>query len=199
MSVILPRNYKEISDELGEAYAKLRDAIFLDGPSYTDSAVENTMAISDSQDSVPDNTFRGSGEPDAGEGESEDPGDPGFSVWTNGDKFTAPEGSVAQDMGTPLFRLINTTATDSNARSVASGQFGTYLRSINSHVVNRIFGVSSINGFYQLYAYVGDDDPDLNLFDSDPGTPGVQADYFSADFCELSAQIGVTIDEEFCP
>lgn len=199
MSVILPRNYKEIADELGEAYAKLRDSIFEDGPDYTDSSLPNIMAISDSQDSVPDNTNRGSGEPDAGEGESEDPADTGYSIWLESGKVTAPEGTIAVDMGQPLSRLVTSTGTETNAKRVASGQFGGYLRSMNSHVVNRYFGVNSISGFYQLYAYVGDEDPDLNLFDSDPDTPGVQVDYFTADFCELSAQIGVTIEEPFCP
>ena len=197
MSVILPRQYKVIADELGEAYAKLRDAVFKDGPSYTDSSVENVLAISDAQDSVPDNTSRGSGAP--GTGESEDPADAAYSDWIASGKVTAPEGSVARDMGSPLFTLVNTTARETNAKRVASAQFGGYLRSLNSHIVARIFGVNSISGFYQLYAYVDDSDPDMNLFDSDSVTPGIQASYFSADFCELSDQIGVTIDEEYCP
>lgn len=218
MSVILPRRYKEIADELGSAYAKVRDSLFADGVDLSDSIVPNVLNVSTAQDANADDNYLGSGTPDDGvrteiDGgaptpavppgtESDDPNNANFSNWLNTSptKITAPEGSIAQDMGTPLFNLVNTTASEANAKSTSANLFATYLRAMNNHVVNRTFGVSNINGYYQTYAYISGQQ-DMSLFDSDPSTPGILdgPSYFSAEFCELSAQLGITIDATYCP
>jgi hypothetical protein len=197
MSVILPKKYRIIAENLGEGYAKLRDSLFQDGAGLPDSGLENILAISDEVASVDDSSYRGSDEPETGE--SDDPTSSDFSDWLSSGKVTAPHGSIARDLGSATFTLVNTTGSEANAKRVAAGYWGSYLRSLNSHILNRMHNdFSTINQYYATYAYIGDPDPDLNLFDTDEGTPGAQpAGYFSADFVELSSQIGVTIDEEF--
>ncbi len=203
MSVIYPRTYRLISEELGAAYAKVRNAIYTDGALFDNSALGDTQDIASLQLDNADDNYDGSKTPDS----LADllPSSAGFSVWTASAGFTAPEGSIAKDLGIPLFTLVNSTISETNAKAIAGRLFGTYLRALNSHVVTRTSGISTIGGYYQTYAFIADTSTDLNyedelnLFDSDPTSIGLGASpsYFTADFVELSAQIGVKIDSQF--
>lgn len=197
MSVIFPKQYRLIANELGEAYSLLRDSLFQDGAGYPNSGLENIMEISEVVYSVDDSSYRGSEEPEAGE--SDDPANADFSDWLSSGKVTAPQGSIGRDLGTTIFNLVNTTGSEANAKRVAAGVYGGTLRALNSHILNRMHNdFTTINDYYSTYAYIGDTDPDMNLFDTDEVTSGAQpGGYFSTEFVELSAQIGITIDAAF--
>lgn len=206
MSFILPRQYKQIADELGIMYAGIRDAIYADGATFASSALDNVQAISGIQDGVDDDNYDGSAAPDDGRldidgqpviqstpdnNESDDPSDTRFSNWQESSKFTAPQGSIAVDLGSPLSTLLNTTITNNNAKLVAAAQCSAYLTALNGHVVTRVFEVANISAFYQEYAFSPNSDPNLGLFDA------VSPTYFSQEFAELSGLLGTTIDSDY--
>lgn len=210
MSVIYPKTYRLIAEELASGYAKVRDAIWQDGVNYEDSALGDVLNISDYQTQNADDTLDGNKAPTVLA--DMDPSSDGYDAWIASTNFVAPEGSIGQDLGSALFTFANTTIKLSNARNTAARLFSPYLRALNQHVLRRTHGITSMNGYYQTYAYILDSDnavnseDNLNLFD-DPAMAGRQttetrdmatvSTYFSADFVELSAQIGVTIDDEF--
>jgi len=203
MSVLKPREYKLMSDEFGAAYAKLRDSLYQDGAGVADSGRYNIQNAQTIISTSIDDDYQGSDEPQDGSGrggypvspiiESDDSGDSLFSDWLGSGKITAPPGSIGRDLDTSIFNLLNSTLSESGAKTIASRQYGAILRTINLHIQNRMEGIATISAYYAAYGY----DPssgvsgDLSLFDD--GMSGL--DYFTADFAELSELIGNTIDE----
>jgi len=92
-----------------------------------------------------------------------------------------PAGSIAVDLGT-VYSAITTKFTVANAKVLATTYFSPALRSLNSHILNRADeGDHSTIGAYYTYN-------SATLF---------SGSYFSTDFEELSAQIGITIDTDW--
>lgn len=179
MSVISHAQYKQLADDLGTAYAALRDAYFEDGAGAGDSLFKKVKDTFDTNiAAADDSTIAGSGTPAAGE--SSDPLDANYSVWLAAGKNTAPPGSIGADLNTTWSNLINTTLTETQAKRTAANALAGVLRALNNHMVSRIYGISTIASYYSTYS--------SDLFS---GT------YFSAEFDELSGQLGVTISDDW--
>lgn len=173
MSFLLPATYKTIANKMGEAYQAVKDSI------YKAESVEGEVAYNRMQESHallvedPDNDIYD-----------------GRSSSTSGYPYD-PQGSIANDLGSLWFRTANNEFTESRAKSIASGLFAGSLRKLNTHMVNRT-GVTNIATFYSSYAYNASYSATFNLF-----AEGDTSSYFSQEFADLSAQIGVTIDSQY--
>ena len=190
MSIITPRTYKLLADDYGSAYAAIRDAIFQDGAGYASSAYGVMQAALARLSGTDDTDTQGCGAAEVGEGESETPTDAGYSEWTIGVRYTAPPGSIASDLGTKFYTFANSTLGEAQAKRTAASTFSASLRTLNSHIVNRLYGYSSISSFYTSYASIAGNQEN-SLFDDAVGTP--YQNYFTTDFQELSGLVGTTI------
>lgn len=220
MSVILPYQYKSLADKLGAIYAKIRDSVY----DESDSTCAYRVAQSTLSEASDPPTYSAGGinaESDyttwgctaAGSGESEDPNNDNYSSWiSNTTKYTAPPGSIGKDLGDFWFKFVNTTFNDEAAKRLATAQVGDALKKLNSHVVSRMSQgpgestISNIGQYYSQYAFVSDatatglgmSASQLSLFDlGDEAGLDASPTYFSQDFAELSARIGVTINSQY--
>lgn len=135
MSFILPATYKQIADNLGQAYALVRDAIN-DETAGTNSY--NLMQTS--LDLVVD------------EDDSE--------VLVS--QAQDPAGSIANDLGTTWFRAANSDFSADTAKRTAANLFAASLRRLNTHSINRT-GVQNIGSYFSTYAYISGNS-DYSLF-----------------------------------
>lgn len=202
MSVIYPSQYKTIADRLGEAYALVRDSIFKDGSGSSDTAYSKIKAAAEVvSDSGEDETIRGCGAPISGE--STDSTDVNYSIFISGIRYTAPPSSISNDLGTSWYSVLNTKLNETNAKKTAANLFSTALRKLNTHIVTRMYGYSTINNYYASYAFVSDAVHvsqglglgTLSLFDA-AGAPSDDI-YFTADFAELSTYAGNTVTSSY--
>lgn len=210
MSVILPYQYKFIADRLGEMYAKIRDSYFKEADATTCYSIAQDILTAPSNSPVydegginaePDTTTYGCLEP--GTGESADPNNADYSVWiSSASHYSAPPYSVSKDLGTFFYDFANSTFTEAKAKQVASNAIGGALKKLNSHIILRMSGITTMAQYYSTYAYRTDEasyalsESQLSLFDYG-GDAALSAVYFSQDFAELSAQNGVTIDSQY--
>lgn len=136
MSFILPATYKQIADNLGQAYALIRDAI-------NDGTVGSNSynLLQTSLDLVVD----------------EDDSEVLVAIATD------PAGSISNDLGSTWFRTANTDFSESQAKKIAANLFSSALRRLNSHSFQRT-GVSNIASYYSTYAYASNSNADYNLF-----------------------------------
>lgn len=193
MSVILPYQYKYIAEKLADAYAKVRDSLYKSSGESVYSIAQETL--------VEDANVTGS----AGGVESADDTTIWGSTATSGTNYTAPPGSIAKDIGSSWYDFANSNFTETQAKSYASGLIGPSLKKLNSHIVKRMAGISTIASYYSTYAYTSDADHtaagmdptkgELSLFDY--GGEPYSWNYFSEEFVELSDQIGITISTQW--
>jgi len=147
MSVILPYQYKYISDKLGEMYAKIRDSIYKEGDATAayNVAQQTLSQVSDAPeysiggiDAEPDYTTWGCAPADTTT-ESESSSDSEYSDWIeNTTKYSAPPASIGNDLKTFWYTFANTNFNNENAKVLATAQVGNALRRLNKHVVNRM-------------------------------------------------------------
>lgn len=179
MSIVNTTQYKAIADLLGTAYGLLRDAYFQDGAGASNAAYKNVKDAFDTYiAAADDSTIFGSGA--AGVGESTDPTNSNYSAWIASGKQTAPPGSIGSDLNSTWSSLINTSLSLTQAKKKASSALSSALNSLNSHIIKRTYGISTISTYYSTYS--------SELFVSS---------YFSADFAELSSELGKTIDSQW--
>lgn len=194
MSVLKPRDYKLITDELGEIYKKVRNSLFQDGDLVpSDSGRFNIDTIIGITTAADDTTYEGSREP--GTGESVDPLSPNFDDYLEGGDVVAPPNSIGNDLDGVFFRSLNQNFTSSAARSRAASQISTEFRAINGHALNRTDGITTITAYYDAYGFTQTPSGDQAMFDDGMGG----FDYFTADFIELSTELGTAIDAQGNP
>lgn len=170
MSYIKASTYRQISEKLGDAFAKVRDAI-----RHADSTDDAYTLIQDSLVLI-----------------TEFPDDD-----VNVSATLDPKGSVMGDLGTPWYTAANTGLTSDKASSVAAGLFSSAINKLNKHVRSRTYktGTTVINKnileWYDSYAIVSGSADD-SLFSAD-GTTIEESYYFSDNFVDLSSELSVTI------
>jgi hypothetical protein len=177
MSFIYPQNYTQICNDLGAAYALVKQSIYNVNSTYHGGATpvyDSNVYYEEAYDVTLTN-------------------DNDFSR-TSSD----PIGSISNDLGTTWFNISNNNFTETNAKTTAAGLFASALQSLNLHVVRRT-GVSNISTFYSTYAYSstwsGVDPADYRKYDL-----FMEADtssYFTQAFAELSSTLGNTINSSY--
>lgn len=195
MSIITPKVYKLIAEDLANAYVRVRNSIFQDGVSLSSSSFGDLTDAQTQIVSVSDNDYNGCGAP--GAGESADPTNANFSVWQATTKYTAPTGSISADLGKSVESTLK-TLREAQAKKKAAGMFSSILNDLNKHVVSRTYNVTTLASYYDTYAFTSGNE-DLSLFWNGGSTPPLgDSSYFSADFIELTNQItGTTIDSDY--
>ena len=214
MSYIKPKAYYQIAEKMAEAYARIRDALNDGLDVYTDTEIANGDATSTythptvnegakANDFLINITKHVVQEPD-------DDSDEASNI--PHDATRDPIGSIASDLGS-TFKTLGQSLTETKAKIIAASYFTSALRALNTHVLARtplppaissppqggITTLRTINEYYQAY----DDDPrafpdlagyEMSLFTfTSGGDYFSDATYFSDNFVELSAQIGITI------
>lgn len=135
MSFVLPATYKLVADNLGQAYAAIRDAIYdTNGDTvYNEMNASLKLLV-------------------------EDPDDQVYIA-----QATDPAGSIARDISSAWFTAGNTSFTAAQAKSYAASLLSGAFKSLNNHSVNRT-GVSNIGTYYSTYAYSASRANTFNLF-----------------------------------
>lgn len=164
MSFVLPSTYKSVADSLGAAYAAVRDAIH--DPDTGETVYDN---VQDSYGLIVD--------------------DPDNAVLIS--SSTDPIGSIANDLGSKWFTVVNNNFSEARAKSTAASLLSALLSALNKHVVRRT-GVSNIGSYYSTYSYSASRSSDYNLF-----IQGDTSSYFTTEFQELSEQLNITINDQF--
>jgi hypothetical protein len=176
MSFITPKEYKEISESLGEAFAQIRDSIN-DSINSSDAyaKVQETLAIV--ADSV-DNDSRVSSSID-------------------------PVGSIMSDLGQIWQRTANNDFVESRATSISANLFGGMVRRLNDHVKNRTLDPSTgvrhrtIQEWFGTYAFTGTENYSLFWNDGSAPNSGDYDSYFSQNFEDLCAALNIAIPSEY--
>jgi len=207
MSYIKPKEYFLIAEKMAEAYSRIRECLN-DGSAAEDTSVDeadpsstpSTVNINDFLINLVKHVVQ---EPDDNSDEASN---------VPHDATRDPVGSIAADLGS-TFKTLGQTLTVAQSKAIAASYFTTALRALNTHVLARtplppaissppqggITTLRTINEYYQAY----DDDPrafpdlagyEMSLFTfTSGGDYFSDATYFSDNFVELSAQIGITI------
>lgn len=218
MSYIKPKQYYQIAEQMAEAYSRIRDVLNdasaleeIDHSTWTDDTFANDLA--DYSAGANANDFAVNIVQQLVE-EPDDNSDVDTSVIH--DVTRDPVGSIASDLGR-TFATFGQTFTEAEAKSLAGAFFTSALRALNSHVVSRTplpptvsqppqgggTTMRNINEYYGAYdddprSYPDADDEPMSLFTwAGGGDYFGSATYFSDNFVELSAQAGVTINDEF--
>lgn len=182
MSVILPKHYKVLAEELAKSYVEIRDAIYRGESGDVYSIIHETLV--DSEYGIAEGSLSSDVTLDGS-----DPDPEATSV-------SAPPGSIGSDLGSFWFSFANSNFSEERAKSYAASLVGEALRRLNSHIVSRMNNVNSVASYYSSYAYGSGGDGDLDHLDLFYDGSGGW-DYFTTDFAELSSRIGVTISEDY--
>ena len=170
MSYIFPKDYKTIVENLALAYASIRDGIYA-GTALTtpaNNAFTKAQAGLDVVLNADDNN-------------------------TSSTPTVDPDGSIGYDLSSTWFAFAHTTVNEAKAKSVASSLFASAIKKLNDHCYKRT-GQTNYNAWLSTYAYNAGN-ANLTLFGD--GMTDPLSSYFSADFVELSGQIGVVIPTQF--
>jgi hypothetical protein len=169
MSFISPRNYRQIANRLGAAYAALRDEL------YSSTASDDT--INNKTESIAKKILSIS--------EANDDG-------LTHDNSVDPVGSIANDLGTAIYNF-DQKFTSNNAKDSAAQYFGQFLASLNSHVIKRTTtGVASIADYFNKYK-----NPngvlDMCFYTGSSANASDTNYYFSQDFQELCNRLNIQL------
>lgn len=184
MSYITPTKYWEISEELGKAYASLRDS--LNDTTLADASEKTTEAGGSSATAYAYAKY-------VAEliTESTDDNDDGLTH----DLSIDPPASIANDLGTEALTFGSKFA-DTAAKNLAASQFSSTIQKLNAHVVKRTKSataetVNNISQYFDAFRLVSGS-AEMSLHSND----GVSVDtnyYFSQDFDELCDELNIDL------
>lgn len=176
MSFITPTEYQEISEKLGDAFSKIRNAINdPDGTADAKNDIEDALVfITDSTDN------------DSRVSETID-----------------PIGSIMGDLGSTWSSTVANNFSTTRASSIAAGLFSSAFRKLNNHVKDRTLDQEldppakhrTIQSWYDTYGFI-EGDAENSLFSSDGSTIDNSL-YFSQEFVDLSSALNVTIPNQY--
>lgn len=182
MSFVTPQEYKQISNDLGDAFATIRDAINNSGSGDAYADVQTALVIV--ADSV-DNDVRIS-------------------------QTIDPKGAIMNDLGTTWQNDANNKFTRTQASNTAANFFSSMLRKLNDHVKNRTLDPDTgakhqtVQDWFNTYAFTtgneayslfwnGGTAPDGTAPDGSGGTGA----YFSQNFEDLCTALNITIPNAY--
>ena len=175
MSFITPQLYKQLSDNLGDAYAALRDVYNDNSTNVGTSYGEMIAVVNATVEAFDDNISN-----------------PSY-VNSVSDTTKDPEGSIAGDVGKTMNNL-SSTFLYSQAQALAAAQFVSTLSGFNTHVIRRTNdSVRTIASYIDTYAVDdGNIGNEMSLFYQNDGDHD-DSYYFSQNFAELASFVNMDL------
>lgn len=183
MSFVTPKEYKAISEDLGDAFVLIRDAV--NNAGSTGDAFEKVQSAALEIANATDNDIRVS-------------------------QVIDPVLSIMNDLGTTWETGTNRNFSQSNASIIASNLFGSMLRRLNDHVKNRTLNPSTsskhstVQAWFGTYAFTSGKE-EYSLFWNGGSAPdgsgsdgsGGSGAYFSQNFEDLCTALNITIPSAY--